>query len=96
MKIPCPHCSARAIVTHHHRISPKIADIYINCTNIDCGARSIMRISHAADLTPPASTLTDALHEIIANLPDEERRDLVRKYAPERPVPAPMRQAALF
>ena len=96
MKIKCPHCEARAIITHHNRISRKSADVYLNCTSKDCGARSVMRISHAYDLTPPASTLTDALHEIIANMPDEERRDLVRKYAPDRPGAVPMRQVALF
>jgi hypothetical protein len=41
-----------------------------------------MRISHVYDLTPPASTLTDAMHEWFANLPDEEKRALAKQYQP--------------
>ena len=96
MKIECPHCQSRARITHHNKISKKMSDVYVNCTNHECGARSVMRISHAYDLTPPASTLTDAIHEILANMSDEERRNLVRQYAPDRPGATPMRQAALF
>lgn len=82
MRINCPHCKKAAVVTHRREISPRLTDVYVNCTNPDCAARSVLRISHVHDLTPPAGTLLDALHEILANMPDETRRDLVKQYAP--------------
>ena len=82
MRLTCPYCHKPAVVTHRREISARQADVYANCTNPDCNARSVFRISHVYDLTPPASTLLNALQEIIANLPDEERRALVQQYAP--------------
>jgi len=85
MRLRCPYCHRRMVVSHSHEISARQTDVYANCTNPECHARSVFRISHVHDLTPPASTLLDALHEILANLPDQERRALVQQYAP---VPA--------
>lgn len=82
MRVKCPHCHCKAIVTHRVPISAKSDDIYVNCPNPDCGARSVMRISHVYDLTPPAATLTDAMHEWFANLPDDEKRALAKQYQP--------------
>lgn len=81
MKIKCPHCGKGTIITHNNRYSQKSLDLYVNCLNIDCGARFVMRVSHAYDITPPAETLTNALHEIIANMPADERTKLLRLYA---------------
>lgn len=69
MRVNCPHCQTKMIITHPVRISKRVSDLYTSCPNIDCGARCIMRLSHISDLTPPAATLTAAMHEWFANLP---------------------------
>ena len=82
MRVKCPHCQKKAIITHRVNITPKMDDVYINCTNIDCAAHSVLRLSHTATLIPPASILTNAMHEWFANLPETEQRSISKRYQP--------------
>lgn len=81
MRICCPHCGDRTIVTHSKKNSPFSTDVYCICRNDECAARFVMRIFHAHDLVPPRSTQLNALAEQIACLPDDERRELLKTYA---------------
>lgn len=82
MKIICPHCQGKAVISNTHRVSEKIVEHYVDCRNFDCGARTVFRTFYSHDITPPAETLTNALHEILANLPAAERASLLKQYAP--------------
>lgn len=81
MRIRCPYCQTKAIVTHTVKLSDHATEAYINCPNKDCGARTVMRISFAYVLTPPESTLLDSLHEQIANMNPDDRRKLLKIYS---------------
>lgn len=83
MRIRCPHCQAKAIITHSVKVSDKITEIYINCTGMECGARSVMRIYHAYTLTPPENTLLNSLHEQIAQMSPQARKELFQPYLRE-------------
>ncbi|MCK4983437.1 MAG: ogr/Delta-like zinc finger family protein [Victivallaceae bacterium] len=80
MRINCPHCQSKATVTHREKLSPRASNVYINCNNHKCGARSVIRISHAYTITPPAETMTAAMHEWFANLPEQEQ--IAKTYQP--------------
>lgn len=41
-----------------------------------------MRVSHAYTITPPAETLTNAMHEWFANLPEQEQKQIAKTYQP--------------
>ncbi|WP_176013070.1 ogr/Delta-like zinc finger family protein [Victivallis sp. Marseille-Q1083] len=85
MRITCPHCQSRALITHSSRLSRTVAEIYCVCKSDDCAARFVMRIAFSHDVTPPASTLTNSLYEQIANLPERDKAELLRTFAPHQP-----------
>ena len=60
MRIRCPHCQSKAIITHTVHVNNKVTEVYINCLGKDCGARDVMRIYHVATITPPESEPTIA------------------------------------
>lgn len=80
MRVRCPYCQAKAIITHTIKVSNTVTEIYINCTGKECGARSVMKLSHYYTVAMPQSTLLDSLHEQIANLNPELRRQLLQMY----------------
>lgn len=81
MRILCPHCGTRAIVTHTKKNSKASTDVYCVCSNDQCAARVVMHIFHAYDIVPPRTTLYNSLAEQIANLSPSERRQLIDTYA---------------
>lgn len=80
MRIRCPHCQSKAVITHSVKVNATMTEYYVNCTGLHCGARSVMRLYHAYTLTPPESQLLNSLHEQIAQLPPGERRELFQPY----------------
>lgn len=86
MRISCPHCGKNARITHRVKISEKMSEAYINCLDPDCGARSVMRITHSHTLTPPQSTLRDALYEQFAQLDPRERRKIFETFQDDLPL----------
>ncbi|MDD5597887.1 MAG: ogr/Delta-like zinc finger family protein [Victivallaceae bacterium] len=82
VRIYCPYCQTKMIITHPVRINNRVSDLYTVCPNVECGARCVMRLSHISDLTPPAPTLTAAMHEWFANLPEAEQKAIARTYQP--------------
>jgi hypothetical protein len=50
--------------------------------NHSCSARSVIRLSHAGTITPPADIQTDAMHEWFANLPEAEQKAIAKQYQP--------------
>ncbi|MDD5699028.1 MAG: hypothetical protein PHH77_10475 [Victivallaceae bacterium] len=82
MRIKCPYCQSKTIVTHHEEVDKRVSYVYVTCTNHDCHARSKIRISYAGTLTPPVSDLTAAMHEWFANLPEAEQKAIAKTYQP--------------
>ena len=84
MRINCPYCDHKAVVTSSRRLSRQVAEATCVCENDDCAARFVARITHAHTLTPPASTLTNSLYEQIANLPERDKAELLRTFQPRQ------------
>lgn len=80
MRIRCPHCQNKAIITHTVHVNDKVTEVYINCLGKDCGARDVMRIYHVATITPPESEQMNSLQEQLAQMPANMRRALFQPY----------------
>jgi hypothetical protein len=50
------------------------------CSNPECGARDVFRLSYIATRQPPLHTQTDAMHEWFARLPEDERQTILATY----------------
>ncbi len=82
MRLRCPYCNGKTVITHHQVVDKRVSFAYVTCTNHECGARSKIRISYAGTITPPASDLYTAMHEWFANLPEDEQKKIARQYQP--------------
>jgi len=86
MRIDCPHCKQKARITHRVTISEKMTELYVDCQNPECGARSVMRITHSHTLTPPQSLLVNSLYEQLAQMDPRERRKLFETFQEDLPL----------
>ncbi|NMD86722.1 hypothetical protein HF882_09015 [Victivallis vadensis] len=86
MRIHCPFCHGRAVVNSHPKPTGRMEELYCSCNNPACSARFVYRAYYSHILAPPLSTLTNSLHEQIAELPDDERRRLLQTYAADLPL----------
>lgn len=82
MRILCPHCGFKTVITNSKKIDARFRDIYINCISPHCSSRSVMRVSHVATITPPLADLGNALHEWFANLPETQQKTIAKTYQP--------------
>ena len=86
MRIDCPYCKGKAKITHRVKISDKMSEVYVDCLNPECGARSVMRIFHTRTVIPPQSLLVNSLYEQIAQMDPRERRKLFETFQEDLPL----------
>ena len=89
MRVKCRYCHRKAIITHSVELSDQVTELYVSCSNPNCGARTVVRLFYANTITPPAETLLNSLHEQIAEMDPGTRRELFRPYKDELPLFAP-------
>lgn len=86
MRLKCIHCGSTMTVKDSNRLGIGIKDAYAQCTNQECEARSVFRISHEHDLKAPKKNLLQSIETSLASLDDETREWLMKKYcAPRQP-----------
>jgi len=79
MRLDCPHCLHKAVITSSNALSSSVKDIYGQCTNIpDCGASFVFTLSHKHDLNPPIKSTQELAASLIKNLPLKERQALLQ------------------
>ena len=83
MRIHCPYCGSKSYIRHHTKPTAKAEELYCDCMNPECQARFVYRAYYANTLTPPLSTLTDSLHEQVAHMPPQARKELFQPYLRE-------------
>ena len=89
MRVKCRYCHSKAVITHSVELSNSVTELYVSCSNPECGARAVVRMFYAHTITPPADTLLNSLHEQVAEMDPEARRELFRPYKEELPLFAP-------
>ncbi|WP_111637448.1 ogr/Delta-like zinc finger family protein [Marinomonas shanghaiensis] len=79
MRVICPHCHSKALITSSNVLCETVKDLYCQCTNTkDCGASFVYKLSHSHDLNPPRQTTVQIAIALIKSLPIEERQALQR------------------
>jgi hypothetical protein len=77
MRVVCPHCSKKAIITSSNAMSETVKDLYCQCTNTkDCGASFVFVLSYKHDLNPPVKTTLQIAASLINNLKPDQRKQL--------------------
>lgn len=79
MRVTCPNCQSRALITSSNELTPTVRDLYCNCTNIKkCGATFVSTVGFKHYLNPPVSTTQQLAANLINSLPKEERKVLLQ------------------
>lgn len=78
MRIDCPHCLGKALITSTNALSPTVKDLYCQCVNTrECGASFVFKLGYSHDLNPPIKTTQQLAASILKSLPLAERQALI-------------------
>jgi hypothetical protein len=78
MRIDCPHCFNRALITSSNALSSSVKDLYCQCTNTrECGASFVYKLGYSHDLNPPLQSTRQLAASILKSLPLSERQALI-------------------
>lgn len=83
MRVNCPHCNQKALITSSNRLSATVTDLYCQCQNTQhCGASFVFSLAFKHNLNPPHRTTREIAASLLATLPRDElmeiQRDLFR------------------
>ena len=79
MRVDCPHCQQKAIISSSNALSHSVKDLYCQCTNVQhCGATFVMKLGYSHDLNPPASTTAQIAANYIKSLSMSEKQALLQ------------------
>jgi len=77
MRVDCPCCYKKAIVTSSNSLCSTVKDLYCQCTNTaECGASFVVVQSFKHLLNPPLKTTQQIAASLIKSLPLHERKAL--------------------
>ena len=77
MRVICPYCYQKALITSTSQLSQTVKDLYCACSNTaQCGATFVFTLAHKHDLNPPRQTTVQIAASLIKNLSDHERKTL--------------------
>jgi cell division protein ZapA (FtsZ GTPase activity inhibitor) len=77
VRVTCPHCQQKAVITSSNQLSSAVKDLYCQCMNTkDCGASFVFALAYKHDLNPPQKSTRQLAASLIMSLPLEERRQL--------------------
>jgi len=79
MRVMCPHCDSKAIITSSNVLSDMVKDLYCQCENtVECGASFVATLAFKHTLNPPARTTSEIAMSLINRLSKEEKEALQR------------------
>lgn len=77
MRVTCPHCRHKAIITSSNQLSSAVKDLYCQCINTkECGASFVFVLAYKHDLNPPQHSTRQLAASLILSLSPDERRKL--------------------
>ncbi|EJE1165979.1 TPA: ogr/Delta-like zinc finger family protein [Klebsiella aerogenes] len=74
MKMTCPACLAEAKIRKTNRKHPQLADVYCQCSNMECGHTFVMNVSFSHTISPSALAGQGRIKELIDSLGENERK----------------------
>ncbi|WP_414673348.1 MULTISPECIES: ogr/Delta-like zinc finger family protein [unclassified Methylophaga] len=80
MRVECPHCHQKAIISSTNALSHTVKDLYCQCTNLEggCGASFVMKLGYSHDLNPPINNTRQMAISLLKNLTLSERQALLQ------------------
>ncbi|MDC9589185.1 ogr/Delta-like zinc finger family protein [Xenorhabdus sp. XENO-10] len=75
LKIFCPECGAKAVISKTNRKHHEIADLYCACADIECGYRFVMNLTFSHTLSPSAKNGDKLLRTMVNNLNPQQRQE---------------------
>lgn len=79
MRIICPHCHNKALITSSNDLSIKVKDLYCQCTNTQkCGASFVTTVAFKHDINPPRKTTLEIAAALLNTLDHSERQQLIQ------------------
>lgn len=79
MRVLCPHCHTKALITSTNELSDTVKDLYCSCTNSrECGASFVFTLAYKHDLNPPQKTTLQIAATLITNLSPADKRLIQR------------------
>jgi hypothetical protein len=77
MRIICPHCQGKALITSSNLLTDTVRDLYCTCTNSrDCGASFVFTLAYKHDLNPPQKAAFQLVATLINHLNSADKRRL--------------------
>ena len=79
MRVICPEsdCESPARITNRNQLSPAVADLYCQCTNVFCGHTFVAKLAYSHTLNPSKKRTDQLLFDFVAKMSATERRALV-------------------
>ncbi|TMP78438.1 transcriptional regulator [Pseudoalteromonas phenolica] len=78
MRVNCPNCESKAIITSRENQSAGVADLYCTCTNTkECGATFVTTIAFRHYLNPPRKDTAQLAASLIKNLKKSDQLELL-------------------
>lgn len=80
MRVICPYCHQKAIITSSSELSEQVKDLYCQCGNTKtCGASFVFTLAFKYALNPPQQTTLQIAASLVASLNHGERQQLQRE-----------------
>ncbi len=76
MRVHCPACGQRAIITKTNQLSLAHADLYCSCKDSECGHTFVANLSFSHTLSPSAHTSSALVSELVKALSPMQRQQL--------------------
>lgn len=78
MRVNCPKCESKAIITSRENQSAGVADLYCTCTNTkECGTTFVTTVAFKHYLNPPKKGTTQIALSLLKNLSKYEQLELI-------------------
>lgn len=79
MRVDCPHCMSKAVITSSNALSSTVKDLYCQCQNTrECGASFVFKLGYSHDLNPPVTNTRELAAQVLRNLSPAERQTLMQ------------------
>jgi hypothetical protein len=76
MKISCPYCNEKAIITSRNSIIPTSHDLFCHCINKNCQAVFVYKLSLSHTIHSPIKSTIQKAIEIIFALSETELKEI--------------------
>lgn len=82
MRVICPHCLSKSVISSSNRLSDQVTDLYCLCTNAaECGASFVSTLAYKHTLNPPMRTVSEIAMGLVNRLSNKEKAELQKNMA---------------